>query len=76
MLCIYENARGFLTSIEETKVLRYGGLVGLLIIVPWSFLSIFTPLGIIGFALGSGIDFFVREIYYSIEGKKNERIAF
>ena len=69
MLCIYENARGFLTSIEETKVLSYGGLVGLLIIVPWSFLSIFTPLGIVGFALGLGIDFFVRGLYYANEAR-------
>ena len=70
LLCIYENARGFLTSIEETKVLRYGGLVGVLIRVPWSFLSIYTPLGIVGFALGSGIDFLIRGIYYAIESKK------
>lgn len=70
LLCIYENARGFLTSIGETKILRYGGLVGIVIRVPWSFLSIYTPLGIVGFALGSGIDFFVREIYYAKEGKK------
>ena len=26
--------------------------------------------GIVGFALGSGIDFFVRGIYYAIEYKK------
>lgn len=68
--CIYENARGFLTSIEETKILKYGGLIGMLIRVPWSFLSIYTPLGIIGFALASGIDFFVRGIYYANDGKK------
>ena len=70
LLCIYENARGFLTSIGETKILRYGGLIGIVIRVPWSFLSIYTPLGIVGFALGSGIDFFVRGIYYAIECKK------
>lgn len=70
LFCIYENARGFLTSIEETKILRYGGLVGIAIRVPWSFLSIYTPQGIIGFALGSGIDFLIRGIYYAVESKK------
>lgn len=70
LLCIYENARGFLTSIGETKILRYGGLIGIVIRVPWSFLSIYTPLGIVGFALGSGIDFLIRGIYYAIECKK------
>ena len=70
LLCINKNARGFLTSIGETKILRYGGLLGIVIRVPWSFLSIYTPLGIVGFALGSGIDFFVRGIYYVIECKK------
>ena len=54
----------------ETKILRYGGLIGIVIRVPWSFLSIYTPLGIVGFALGPGIDFFVRGIFYAIECKK------
>ena len=70
LLCIYENARGFLTSIEETKVLRYGGLVGILIRVPLAVISIVTPISIVGFALASGIDFFMRGVYYTHYAKK------
>lgn len=71
LLCIYENARGFLTSIEETKILRYGGLVGIIIRVPLAVISIVTPISIVGFALASGIDFLMRGIYYAYYAKKS-----
>lgn len=46
-------------------------MIGILIRVPWSFISIFTPLGIVGFAFGSGIDFFIRGLYYNRECTKS-----
>lgn len=59
----YENIRGFLISCEDTKSLRFGGLVGILVRGPISIISIFTPIGIYGFAFGVSIDFIVRYIY-------------
>lgn len=65
LLCPYENSRGFLTSIGDTKSLQYGGLIGILVRVPISKISLMTPIGIYGFAFGSGIDFFVRGLFYT-----------
>ena len=59
----YENIRGFLISCEDTKSLRFVGLVGILVRGPISIISIFTPIGIYGFAFGVSIDFIVRYIY-------------
>lgn len=59
----YENIRGFLISCEDTKSLRFGGLIGILVRVPISLISIFTPIGIYGFAFGVSIDFMARFIY-------------
>lgn len=64
LLQLYENHRGFLTSCGATECLRLGGLFGILVRVPIAVISITTPIGIYGFALGSGIDFFVRGLYY------------
>lgn len=69
-LAIYENARGFLTSIQNTKILRYGGLIGILVRIPVVLISYYTPIGLYGFALASGIDFLMRGIFYSYEAKK------
>lgn len=67
---IYENHRGFLTSCKATKVLRYGGLVGIIIRVPIAIIGGFTPVGIYAFAFGSGIDFLFRGLYYRRESLK------
>lgn len=70
LLCPYENSRGFLTSIGDTKNLKYGGLIGILVRIPISIISLMTPIGIYGFAFGSGIDFFIRGLYYTRECDK------
>lgn len=64
LLQLYENHRGFLTSCGATECLRLGGLFGIIVRVPIAVISITTPIGIYGFALGSGIDFFIRGLYY------------
>lgn len=64
LLQLYENHRGFLTSCGATECLRLGGLFGILVRIPIAIISIITPIGIYGFALGSGIDFFIRGLYY------------
>lgn len=64
LLQLYENHRGFLTSCGATECLRLGGLFGIIVRVPIAIISITTPIGIYGFALGSGIDFFIRGLYY------------
>lgn len=64
LLQLYENHRGFLTSCGATECLRLGGLFGILVRVPIAVISITTFIGIYGFALGSGIDFFIRGLYY------------
>lgn len=64
LLQLYENHRGFLTSCGATECLRLGGLFGILVRIPIAVISTITPIGIYGFALGSGIDFFIRGLYY------------
>lgn len=64
LLQLYENHRGFLTSCGATECLRLEGLFGILVRIPIAIISITTPIGIYGFALGSGIDFFIRGLYY------------
>lgn len=64
LLQLYENHRGFLTSCGATDCLRLGGLFGILVRIPIAVISTITPIGIYGFALGSGIDFFIRGLYY------------
>ena len=64
LLQLYENHRGFLTSCGATECLRLGGLFGILVRIPIAIISIITPIGIYGLALGSGIDFFIRGLYY------------
>lgn len=73
-LCIYENARGFLTSLEATKILRSGGLVGIMVRIPVAVISIITPIGLIGFALGSSIDFLMRGIFYDYYARKSIKL--
>lgn len=65
-LITYENARGFLTSVGDTKTIRYGGLVGIIVRMPIVLISYYSPLGLYGFALASGIDFMFRGLYYSL----------
>lgn len=67
---MYENHRGFLTSCERTENLRYGGLIGIIVRIPISLLSILTPLGIYGFAISCPIDFFCRGLYYKYQSIK------
>lgn len=64
LLQLYENHRGFLTSCGATECLRLEGLFGILVRIPIAVISTITPIGIYGFALGSGIDFFIRGLYY------------
>ena len=78
LLQLYENHRGFLTSCGATECLRLGGLFGILVRIPIAIISITTPIGIYGFALGSGIDFFIRGLYYkykSINLMNKEAVA-
>ena len=70
LIQLYENHRGYLTSCGATKCLRLGGLFGIISRTPIAIISVLTPIGIYGFALGSGIDFLVRGIYYWNESKK------
>lgn len=70
LLVVYENSRGFLSSVGETKSLRWGGFIGVIVRIPIAVISILTPIGIYGFAFGSGIDFLIRGLYYSRQVKK------
>lgn len=69
-----EDIRGFLISCEDTKSLRFGGLIGILVRVPISLISIFTPIGIYGFAFGVSIDFMARFIYWKYKANNIVRI--
>lgn len=70
-LCVYENAIGLLNSLEATKIVKWGGLVGIFVRIPIAVISVMTPIGLIGFALGSGIDFLARGIFYEYQARKS-----
>lgn len=67
---MYENHRGFLTSCERTESLRYGGLIGIIVRIPVSLISILTPLGIYSFEISCSLDFLCRGLYYKYQSKK------
>lgn len=66
LIQLYENYRAFLTVIQNTRYLMWGGLFGIFVRIPVTLISYYTGLGLIGFGLASGIDFFARGIYFMI----------
>lgn len=66
VLILYESYKGYLTSVKQSKYLRYGGLCGIIVRIPISVIGFYLGLGILPFALACVIDFLVRGIYYYI----------
>lgn len=62
----YESYKGFLSSVKATNYIAFCGLVGVFIRIPIALISYYCGIGLIGFGLASGIDFWFRGLYYKI----------
>lgn len=69
-ILFYEPLRAYLTSEQQTKYLRYGGFIGVVVRIPIVILGYYSGLGLLPFALASGIDFGVRALYFYCCGRK------
>lgn len=62
----YENRCALLTSMQETRYLMFGGLIGSLVRVPVVLISYYSGIGLYGFAFASGLDFLGRAAYFQL----------
>jgi len=69
-LLIYEPMRAYLTSIKCSKYLKYGGVVGICIRIPVTYIGYKLNLGLLSFSLASSIDFLGRGVYFTLVSKK------
>ena len=70
LIQLYEGQRAFLTSVKDTKHMQFGGLFGIFVRIPIVLISYYGGIGLCGFAVASGIDYFCRGLYYRYCSKK------
>lgn len=71
-LIFYENFKAVLSCYGRTDYLRYGGLSGVLIRIPYTYLMFKLGTGLFGFATACTVDFAIRALYFNIMIKKHE----
>lgn len=71
---LYENMRGYLTSADRSDLLRWAGLIGIAVRVPYTLICYYTPLGLMGFALGTSVDYLFRGMYYYLCSKRISKV--
>lgn len=71
-LIVYENRKAVLSVYGKTEYLRFGGLVGVLARIPYTFLVYYLDWGLFGFGTACTIDFLARAVYLSIMIKRYE----
>ena len=71
-LLLYENRKAALGVYSKTEYLRYGGLIGVLTRVPYTFLAYYLDWGLFGFGTACTLDFLARAIYLNVMIKKYE----
>lgn len=71
-LIVYENRKAVLSVYGKTEYLRFGGLVGVLVRVPYTFLVYYLGWGLFGFGIACTLDFLARAIYFNIVIKRYE----
>lgn len=72
-LLLYEPMKAYLTSMKETKYLRYGGIFGIFVRIPIALIGYYMGLGLFPFAIASTMDFAARGIYFYCCGRKIRR---
>ena len=65
-LIVYENRKAVLSVYSKTEYLRFGGLAGVLVRVPYTFLVYYLGWGLFGFGIACTLDFLARAIYFNI----------
>ena len=63
VLLFYEPMRAYLTSEQQTKYLRYGGLFGFIVRLPIAIGGYYLGIGLTSFAIACTIDYGVRGLY-------------
>lgn len=66
VLVLYEVMKGYLTSEQQTKYLRWGGIIGIVVRVPITVGGYYLGFGLLPFAIGSAVDFLIRGLYFYI----------
>lgn len=60
----YESMGASLSCYSRTEVLRYGGLIGIAVRIPFVWITYSLGFGLVGFALAGFIDYACRGIYF------------
>lgn len=63
-LMFYENFKAVLSCYSRTDYLRYGGLFGVLVRIPYTYIMFRLGTGLFGFATACTLDFAVRSVYF------------
>lgn len=72
-LVFYENFKAVLSCYGRTDYLRYGGLYGVLIRIPYTYLMFKLGTGLFGFATACTVDFGIRAVYFLVMINKCEK---
>lgn len=67
---LYENYRAYITSMQKTHILRWCGMIGILVRIPITLIAYYSGIGLPLLAIASTVDFTMRGIYYYISSKK------
>lgn len=71
-LLFYEVYKAVLSCYGRTEYLRYGGIIGVFVRIPFTFIAWKLGLGLLGFGVSCTVDFGLRAVYYYIMAKKSE----
>lgn len=69
-LLLYTPMMAYLTSMQQTHYLKYGGIVGIMVRIPVTIIGYYTGMGLYVFSVAAAIDYASRGIYFYICSKK------
>ena len=75
-LTFYETYKAVLSCYSKTEYLRYGGLIGIFIRIPVTFILWKLDFGLLGFGVAYAIDFGSRAFYFFKMAQKYEKILY
>lgn len=64
-LMFYESFKAVLSCYERTDYLRYGGLFGIVVRIPYTYMTFKMGWGLFGFATAYTLDFGIRAVYFN-----------
>lgn len=72
-LVFYESYKAVLSVYSKTEYLKWGGLIGICVRIPFIFVAFKLGFGLWGFGFANALDFGARAIYFYSVAKKYER---